>query len=221
MVPRCRSTSGQSRPIPREKELEPAVSQGPRGTVRRGPRPDQGEGGEASRMASIAVDPARLLFRANQGRSRSTALWSRRPRFVPDHPEVYLTLGDLALGEGRLSDARLNFENALALTGVGRWDAERTRAMRRGSLTGLAAVSEAREDWNGAQARLRPGSSSSPSRVRRGNDWAGLFSCSASRKTHSRPYPSCQGRPDARAGRRLDGVALQPEGRSKEGRGVV
>ena len=60
-------------------------------------------------MASIAVDLARLLFRANQGVPGRRAL-EQAAAFVPDHPEVYLTLGDLALGEGRISDARLNFE---------------------------------------------------------------------------------------------------------------
>ena len=67
---------------------------------------------------------------------------------------MYLTLGGLALGEGRLSDARLNFEKTLELAGSGRWDAEKARKFRRESFVGLAAVSEAREDWKGAQARL-------------------------------------------------------------------
>ena len=80
-------------------------------------------------------------------------LWSRPPS-LPDHPDVYLTLGGLALGEGRLSDARLNFENALELAGSGQWDAEKIRVFRRESLAGLVAVSEAREDWKAAQGRL-------------------------------------------------------------------
>ena len=137
-----------------EKELEPAVSK-----IREG-RFDEALGLIKEKAAKHPEWPpsqlilARLLFRANQGVPGRRAL-EQAAAFAPDHPEVYLTLGDLALGEGRLSDARLNFENALALTGVGPWDAERTRAMRRGSLTGLAAVSEAREDWNGARARLQ------------------------------------------------------------------
>ncbi len=137
-----------------EKELEPAVSK-----IREG-RFDEALGLIKEKAAKHPEWPpsqlilARLLFRANQGVPGRRAL-EQAAAFVPDHPEVYLTLGDLALGEGRLSDARLNFENALALTGLGPWDAERTRAMRRGSLTGLAAVSEAREDWNGARARLQ------------------------------------------------------------------
>jgi tetratricopeptide (TPR) repeat protein len=60
----------------------------------------------------------------------------------------------LALGEGRASDARLNFEKALALAGSGGWDAEKARAFCGESLSGLAAVSESREDWKSARDRL-------------------------------------------------------------------
>jgi tetratricopeptide (TPR) repeat protein len=63
-------------------------------------------------------------------------------------------LGMLAMADGRLSDARLNFENVLTLAGSGRWDAEKTHIFRREALKGLAAMSEAREDWNGAHTRL-------------------------------------------------------------------
>jgi tetratricopeptide (TPR) repeat protein len=96
---------------------------------------------------------ARLLFAAGQGVPARRAL-ERAAVEAPGHPEVYLTFGSLALAEGRLNDARLNFEAAMALIGSGQWDAGRARLFRRESLSGLASVAEAREDWPTARDRL-------------------------------------------------------------------
>ncbi len=73
---------------------------------------------------------------------------------APKHPEVYLAFGSLSLGEGRYSDARLNFETALALIGAGQWDAEKAQAFRREALAGLAAAAESREEWKTAKDHL-------------------------------------------------------------------
>ena len=135
------------------KELEPAASK-----IREG-RIDEALG-LIKEMAAKHPDwspsqliLARLLFSANQALFGPTLSGAgRRP--WPDHPDVYLTFGQLALGEGRVSDARLNFENALALAAAGHWSAEKTRTMRCESLSGLAAVSEAREDWKATRERL-------------------------------------------------------------------
>jgi len=136
-----------------EKELEPAASKIREGKI------DEALGLIKEKAAKHPEWPpsqlilARLLFSANQGVAGRRAL-EQAAAFAPDHPDVYLTLGALALGEGRFSDARLNFENALALGGPSGSDAEKARVVRRESLAGLAAVSEAREDWQAAQARL-------------------------------------------------------------------
>ena len=55
---------------------------------------------------------------------------------------MYLTFGSLALTDGRISDARLNFENALLLAGDGRGAADKMVAFRRDAFAGLAAVAE-------------------------------------------------------------------------------
>ena len=96
---------------------------------------------------------ARLLFAANHTPQARRAL-EQAARLAPDHPEVYLMLGGLAIAEGRLSDARLNYERVLALAGSGRWDAERARAYRVEGLASLAAIAESWEDWTGVEARV-------------------------------------------------------------------
>jgi Tfp pilus assembly protein PilF len=96
---------------------------------------------------------AQLLWRANLGPQTRRAL-EQAALEAPDHPDVYLTFGRMALGEGRLSDARLNFENAESLLATGRWDAEKVQAVHREVVAGLAAVAEGREDWKTAETRL-------------------------------------------------------------------
>jgi tetratricopeptide (TPR) repeat protein len=97
---------------------------------------------------------ARLLFAANQAVPGRRAL-EKAAVEAPDHSEVYLTFGNLALSEGRFSDARLNFETALSLAGTGGSNAEKASTFRREAFTGLAKVAESREDWKLAETRLR------------------------------------------------------------------
>jgi Tfp pilus assembly protein PilF len=97
---------------------------------------------------------ARLLFGANQAVPGRRALEQAAVE-APDHPEVYLTFGSLALNDGRLSDARLNFENALSLARADRWKEDRLSTFRREAFAGLAAVAESREDWKLAEIRLK------------------------------------------------------------------
>jgi tetratricopeptide (TPR) repeat protein len=96
---------------------------------------------------------AQLLYRNNQIAPSRRAL-EQAAVDAPDHPDVYLIFGRMALGEGRLSDAMLNFDRAQSLVASGHWDAAKTKALRREVLAGLAAVAETREDWQTAQARL-------------------------------------------------------------------
>jgi tetratricopeptide (TPR) repeat protein len=96
---------------------------------------------------------ARLMLSAGQSAPGRLAL-ERAATETPDHPEIFLTLGTLALGESRFSDAQLNFEHALVLMGSARLDAEKLKNLRREAHAGLAAGAEAREDWKGAQNHL-------------------------------------------------------------------
>jgi Tfp pilus assembly protein PilF len=74
---------------------------------------------------------------------------------APKNPEVFLTLGLLALGDGRNSDAALNFEHVLALVKDEKFAEEKARNYRRDALSGLAAVAESHEDWARAESLLR------------------------------------------------------------------
>jgi Tfp pilus assembly protein PilF len=96
---------------------------------------------------------ARLLFNANQPVPGRQAL-EQAASLAPDEPEVYLTLGSLAFGEGRISDARLNFEKVRDIVRTGHWNAEKTKFLNREAVAGLAAVTEAREDWKTTQQHL-------------------------------------------------------------------
>jgi len=136
-----------------DKELESAASKARAGRVDEALSLIKEKAAKHPEWPPAQLILARLLFRSNQAAPARRAL-EQAAIEAPDHPDVYLTLGSIALGEGRLSDARLNFENASALVGTGRWDAEKTKALRREVIAGLAAVAEAREDWKTSQARL-------------------------------------------------------------------
>jgi tetratricopeptide (TPR) repeat protein len=82
------------------------------------------------------------------------------------HPEVYLLFGNLAVNEGRLTDAMLHFERALAGSLPSDWKPEQILNLRRESFAGQARVSELREDWFRAQAALKQWSSDDPNNAR-------------------------------------------------------
>jgi tetratricopeptide (TPR) repeat protein len=136
-----------------DKELEPVAQR-----IREG-RLDEALGLIKEKAAQHPEWPpahlilARLLFGANQPAAGRRVL-VQAALAAPLHPDVYLTFGGLALGDGRLSDARLNFEKSLELAGSGRRHVDKSRTVRRESYSGLAAICEAREDWKTAHERL-------------------------------------------------------------------
>lgn len=96
---------------------------------------------------------ARLLIGTDQA-TLGRRILEQAAAETPDHPEIYVTLGALALGDGRISDARLNFDNLLKLAESGRFTDVQKRAFRREVFAGLAAVAESRADWNGVLVQL-------------------------------------------------------------------
>ena len=136
-----------------EKELEVAAARAREGKV------DEAYGIVKERAAKHPEWPpvrlilARLLFNGNQPALGRHAL-EQAAAEAPDDPDVYLTLGGIALGEGRISDARLNFDQVLLSIASGHWNAEKTAILRREAFSGLATVAEAREDWKATQERL-------------------------------------------------------------------
>jgi tetratricopeptide (TPR) repeat protein len=72
---------------------------------------------------------------------------------VPDDPEAYMFMANIASQERRITEAKMLFEKAFSLLGkVG--STKRKELLTPQVLSGLAHVAEAREDWAGAQRQL-------------------------------------------------------------------
>jgi Tfp pilus assembly protein PilF len=149
-------TVGQplSKPVePAGKELEPALQK-----IREG-RHDEALGLIREQVAKHPDWPpaqlilARLLMASGQVVPGRRAL-ERAAIEAPKHPDVFISLGTVALGDGRLSDAQLNFQRARELIAAGHWTDEQTKLFPREALDGLAAVAERREEWKTAQEHL-------------------------------------------------------------------
>jgi tetratricopeptide (TPR) repeat protein len=113
--------------------------------------------GQAVR-AHPELPPAHALFAELASRNNQVTLvrpaLERASAEDPAHPEVFLLFGDLALREGRWTDAAVQFEKATALASAPRWTAPQRAYFDRRCLQGKAAVAEGREDWKAAKAAL-------------------------------------------------------------------
>jgi tetratricopeptide (TPR) repeat protein len=72
----------------------------------------------------------------------------------PADPEAYLKLGDLAFGEGRITDADVLFEKAAKLTEAFTENPKRKRDFDIRCAAGAAAVCERRQQWEKAKGYL-------------------------------------------------------------------
>lgn len=75
-------------------------------------------------------------------------------RTTPSDPEPWVLLGNIALQERRIAEATSDFDKAKALLAT-YTNAERKSAIEQQMLSGVAQVSEAREDWKEAESRMR------------------------------------------------------------------
>ncbi|HEV3122190.1 MAG TPA: tetratricopeptide repeat protein [Isosphaeraceae bacterium] len=73
---------------------------------------------------------------------------------APEFPDVYLQFGNLALLEGRVTDASLHFEKARSLLAGKGLSAEQKRRFEIASHQGKAAVAELRGDLNAARESI-------------------------------------------------------------------
>jgi len=91
----------------------------------------------------------------------------------PADPESYLKLGDLAFGEGRITDADVLFAKAAELTSAFNENPKRRRDFDIRCAAGTAAVAERRRQWENAQKQLAKWIELDPdnagSRLRMGN----------------------------------------------------
>ena len=98
---------------------------------------------------------ARLLFAANQP-NLGHAEVERVVKEDPKDPESYLLFGELSFQQRRYSEAELSFRQAVSLLKGYTANDFRKKNMIRRAYSGLAGVSEAREDWAGAARYLEP-----------------------------------------------------------------
>jgi tetratricopeptide (TPR) repeat protein len=116
--------------------------------------------GEAARTdAALLPAPialARLAIQKDRADLVRPAL-ERAVREIPDHPEVYFLFGELAVREGRWTDAALHFNRGRDLAAADRWAGEPRRGYERRRLQGEARIAEARGDWEAAKAALEGG----------------------------------------------------------------
>jgi tetratricopeptide (TPR) repeat protein len=74
---------------------------------------------------------------------------------TPDHPDIYITLGGYALNDQRLTDAVLQYQQALeVIKDPKRWNESQQKNVRLAALSGLARASEARGQWEQAKKHL-------------------------------------------------------------------
>ena len=105
------------------------------------------------KLAPPEVMLAQLFFAAGQQPAGRQEL-ERGIKKFPDDPEAYLILADLDFNEGRFTEAGLLFAKASALAAKFNENPKRKQNFQMRSFAGMAAVDEARENWEGAKASL-------------------------------------------------------------------
>lgn len=96
---------------------------------------------------------AKALLRSGSIRE-GRAFLERAAAEYPGHPDVYLSFGELAIADGRISDASLNFEKAAALAPPTGWSQQQITAFHGLCLRGRSSVAERRRDWRAAEQHL-------------------------------------------------------------------
>lgn len=96
---------------------------------------------------------ARLFVQANQIPT-ARAMLEQTALESPNDPEAYRMLGDLAFGERRLVESKLLFEKLAEVTSQFNGNARRKAGYESAAHAGLAAVAEARQQWDAAQVHL-------------------------------------------------------------------
>lgn len=113
----------------------------------------QAAGTKRSELSPARLVLAKLFLHHNQVNQGRAALEQAAVE-SPEHPEIYLVFGRLALQEGRPTDAQLHFNKALELARSGNWSEQLRQAFQADAQDGLAGVAEHRRDWTAAVAAL-------------------------------------------------------------------
>jgi tetratricopeptide (TPR) repeat protein len=125
-----------------------------------------------SKLPPPGVMMATLWMSVNQLAPAREELETAAVKYPAD-PESYLKLGDLAFGEGRITDAAVLFEKAAEVTQAFSENPKRKRDFDIRCEAGTAAVAERRRQWDEAQKHLAKWIELDPdnagSRLRMGN----------------------------------------------------
>jgi tetratricopeptide (TPR) repeat protein len=111
----------------------------------------------ASRKYTNLPPPRLLLARmylARQDVGPARASLEQAAVESPDYPETYAMFGALALYEGRLTDAWLNYEKAESLVGKVKLADDQKATVQKALCSGMATVAARRRDWPRAEAAL-------------------------------------------------------------------
>jgi tetratricopeptide (TPR) repeat protein len=96
---------------------------------------------------------AKLFLLHNQGKQGRDVL-EQAALETPEHPEIYLIFGQLALQEGRFTDARLHFNRATELARSKQWPLALQEEFLRDAHAGCASEAEQRRCWTDAEPAL-------------------------------------------------------------------
>ncbi|CAN5703401.1 hypothetical protein BH23PLA1_BH23PLA1_11040 [soil metagenome] len=113
---------------------------------------------EAAAASTPGLPPAKamlatLFFSVNQV-PQGRGLLEQAAAEAPDHPEIYVLFGKLALAENRFTDAHLAFEKAEALEAPQGLNDRQKRTLQLSCHEGIVTVAEARAHWEKARERL-------------------------------------------------------------------
>lgn len=106
------------------------------------------------KLAPSGVMLARLLFATGQ-LAPGRAELERAVAVYPNDPEAYLLFGELALRDGRVTDAEALFLKGKALTDEFKENAKRQRNFNMRANAGLTGVAESRDQWELAVKYLK------------------------------------------------------------------
>ncbi len=93
-----------------------------------------------------------ILAQNNQANA-ARAMLDRAAVETPSDPEPWVIFGNMALQDSRLAESELDFAKAISLLANYK-NTERKGAIEQQSLSGMVAISERRERWADAEARL-------------------------------------------------------------------
>lgn len=113
---------------------------------------------DALRQQTKSLPPGRIvmawMFMSLRRGPAALATLERAAVETPLNPCVYSSLGQLAMGQGRLTDARLQFQHAITLASPVGFSAKQKTGLQNSVFDGLVQVAEKRAQWGDVESLL-------------------------------------------------------------------